>query len=186
MNKQKLQLFIDILIIILSIILALYLVKSELIIKFVVLLENLEWLGIILAGALFTSIFTVAPSIALISVLANTTSPIILAVLGGIGAALGDYIIFSFIKNRVSEDIDYLLSFQKGNRLTLFFKTKLFIFFTPLIGALIIASPLPDELGVAMLGLSKMKDRIFLLISFIANGAGIFLIAWVAKEIAGL
>lgn len=113
MKKQKLQLFIDILIIIISILLAIYLVKSELIIKFIVLLKDLKWLGIILAGSLFTSMFTVAPSIAILGVLANTTHPIILAVLGGIGAALGDYIIFRFIKDRVSEDVNYLLSFQK-------------------------------------------------------------------------
>ena len=186
MNKQKLQLFIDTLIMILSILVAIYLVKSELIIKFVFLFEDLKWLGIILAGSLFTSMFTVAPSIALIGVLANTTHPIILAVLGGIGAAIGDYILFRFIKDRVSEDINYLLSFQRGSKLTLFFKTKLFIFFTPFIAGLIIASPLPDELGVTMLGLSNIKDKTFLLISFIANGVGILAVGWVAKGIIGL
>ena len=107
MKKQKLQLFIDILIIILSIFIAIYLVKSGLIIKFVILLKDIKWLGVILAGSLFTSMFTVAPAIALISILANTTNPVILAVLGGLGAAFGDYIIFRFIKDRVSEDINY-------------------------------------------------------------------------------
>ena len=86
----------------------------------------------------------------------------------------------------MSEDINYLISFQKGNKLTRFFKTKLFIFFTPLIAGLIIASPLPDELGVTMLGLSKIKDKTFLLISFIANGVGILAVGWVAKGIIGL
>jgi hypothetical protein len=186
MDKQKRQLFIDGLIIILSIFIAIYLVKSELIIKFVVLLKDLKWLGVILAGSLFTSVFTVAPAIALISILAITTHPIVLAVLGGMGAAFGDYIIFRFIKDRISEDINYLLSFQKGNKFIWFFKTKLFIFFTPFIAGLIIASPLPDELGVAMLGLSKIKNKTFLLLSFFANGVGIFLIAWAAKGLAGL
>lgn len=106
--------------------------------------------------------------------------------IGGLGAALGDYIIFRFVKDRILEDIRYLLSFKKGYRFPAIFKTGLFKFFVPLTAALIIASPFPDEIGVAMLGLSKMKNRIFLLISFIFNGIGILVIGWVAKGIVSL
>ena len=134
----------------------------------------------------FTSFFTTAPAIVLIGVLVQTTPLIMVAIIGGLGAALGDYIIFRFVKDRISEDINYLLSFQKTKRFFAIFKTRLFIFFTPFIAALIIASPFPDEIGVAMLGLSKIKDKTFLLISFIANGVGILVVGWVARGIIGL
>jgi len=42
------------------------------------------------------------------------------------------------------------------------------------VGALIIISPLPDELGVSLMGISKLKWYRFLLLSFTLNTLGIF------------
>ena len=46
----------------------------------------------------------------------------------------------------------------------------------PFLGAIIIASPLPDELGLVMLGDSKLKYREIAIISYVLNTAGILLI----------
>ena len=46
----------------------------------------------------------------------------------------------------------------------------------PVIGAIIIASPLPDELGVSLMGMSQMKASRFILLSYILNSIGIFLV----------
>jgi hypothetical protein len=61
------------------------------------------------------------------------------------------------------------------------FKTKLFYWFVPFFGAVIIASPFPDEIGVSMLGMSKLGSRYFLLISFVFNSLGIFIIGRLAQ-----
>ena len=50
-------------------------------------------------------------------------------------------------------------------------------------GGLIIASPFPDELGIGLLGFSKMRTRWFVLLSFTFNFIGIFLIGLVAKTL---
>lgn len=47
----------------------------------------------------------------------------------------------------------------------------------PLCGFVIIASPLPDELGLLMMGLSGIRLLWFIPLAFSANAAGIFLIA---------
>lgn len=44
------------------------------------------------------------------------------------------------------------------------------------IGAIIIASPFPDELGVSLIGLSKLSTGKFILLSYILNSIGIFLV----------
>ena len=45
---------------------------------------------------------------------------------------------------------------------------------------IVIASPLPDEIGVTMLaGLTKIKQKYLILISFILNTIGIFLIIYI-------
>jgi len=183
MNNQNKQLIQDILIIILSITFAIFAIKNGLFHKIILSMGDLRWLGIIFAGIFFTSFFTTALSIAILASFAENTPLPILVLFGGIGAMIGDYIIFTFIKDRVSKDFEYLLSFSKPNRFSAIFKTRIFKFFMPLLGAIIIASPLPDEIGVAMLGISKIKDKFFLVISFLANGIGILIIGLIVQTI---
>lgn len=133
---------------------------------------------------LFTSALTTAPALILLSQFAATIPLPTLAILGGFGAMLGDYVIFRFVKDRMTEDVHYLLSFSKKERFQKIFKTKVFRFFVPLIAVIIIASPIiPDEIGITMLGLSKMKTRYFFLVSFLANSIGVLIIGLVARAL---
>ena len=45
-----------------------------------------------------------------------------------------------------------------------------------MLGAFVIVSPLPDELGVSLLGMSEIKTGKFLLISSISHTIGMFLL----------
>ena len=63
------------------------------------------------------------------------------------------------------------------------FKFKFFRWLTWLIGGLIIASPLPDELGISLLGFSKAKTSLFIVLSFVFNFLGILFIGWVARAL---
>lgn len=180
MKRAERQVFQDVAFILISIVFAVSLVNLGFVDKFIASLDGLKWLGVIFAGMFFTSIFTTAPSIALLGTLAKTTPLPVLTLLGGLGAMLGDYVIFKFAKDRVYEDFRFLLSHSKYKRLPHIFKTKLFRFFVPFMGALIIASPLPDELGIALIGMSRVQDKWFFAISFIFNCLGVFIIGWAA------
>lgn len=46
------------------------------------------------------------------------------------------------------------------------------------VAGLIIASPLPDEMGIALLGVMKFRTKYFVLFSFLLNFAGIFMISY--------
>ena len=70
-------------------------------------------------------------------------------------------------------------------RFHLLFKRRFFRWITFLAGGLILASPLPDELGVAVLGFSKMRLKYFALLSFVFNFLGIAVIGLVARALAG-
>lgn len=186
MSSQEKHLFNDILFLTVSIGFAVFIVKIGAAREMVAWIGGLKWFGVVFAGAFFTSMFTTAPAIALLSTFAETTPLAALAILGGLGAVCGDYIIFRFAKDRIAQDFKYLLSFSKRDRFPAIFQTRIFRFFVPFLGALIIASPLPDEIGITMLGLSNMKDKIFFPVSFLANGTGIFIIGWIAKTVSGL
>lgn len=114
--------------------------------------------------------------------MAEKLNPFEIAILAGAGAVLGDYLIFRFLKDRVFYELKPIFTKIKGFYLIKIFQTPYFAWLTPLIGASIIVSPLPDEVGVGILGISKMKTWQFILLSFILNATGIFIVVTVARS----
>lgn len=159
---------------------ALFLSKNENFHSFLLNLGDLGYLGALVAGMLFVSIFTVATSAIILLVLAEKLSPIMIGLIAGLGAVLGDYLIFRFIKDRLAREIEPIYNSLGGSYLNrtikAVFKTKYFSLFIPVIGALIIASPFPDEIGIGLMGFSKLKTYQFLIVAFILNAIGIFIV----------
>lgn len=139
-------------------------------------LGSFGYIGAFLAGALFVSVFTVATGIVILSILAQTLSPLEIGVVAGLGAVLGDLAIFRFVKNNLIREVEPIYDRLGGIRLTHLLHTKHFHWTLPILGALIIASPFPDELGISLMGLSRIKTYQFVLLSFILNAIGIFLV----------
>ena len=128
------------------------------------------------AGIFFTSAFTLAPSsIALVHIAQN--SPIHgVALWGGLGAMCGDLILFFFIRDRFAED---LMRAVRPSTVKHILKSLHFGFLrwlSPLLGALIIASPLPDEFGITLLGMSKVRLAVLIPVAFAMNVLGIYLL----------
>jgi uncharacterized membrane protein YdjX (TVP38/TMEM64 family) len=122
------------------------------------------------------STFTVATAAVILLALAETLSPLEIALVAGLGAVVGDFTIFRFIKNNLIDEIELIYIRLGGNHFSKMLHTKFFTWTLPVVGAIIIASPFPDEVGLSLMGISKMKTRQFVLISFLLNAIGIFLI----------
>lgn len=144
---------------------------------------NLGYLGAFLAGIFFVSTFTVAPAGLVLYRLADNLHPVEVALLAGLGAMVGDYIIFRFMKDRVFEELAPLFRQLHTPYVRTLFRSPYFGWLLPLIGALIIASPVPDEVGVSMLGLSKIRPWQFFAVTFTLNALGIFLVVSAASLI---
>ena len=54
----------------------------------------------------------------------------------------------------------------------------------PLCGIIIIASPLPDEIGLFMMGLSRIRMIWFIPLAFIVNAGGIFLVVLTSQYLS--
>jgi hypothetical protein len=183
MNKQKRKLIRDLSFIVLSVFIAIVLVKTGFFKNILISTQEIRFLGSFISGILFVSIFTVAPAVVTLAEIAKNNSVITTAILGGLGALIGDLIIFRFVKDRLSADFSYLIKVSKAKRLSSIFKLRLFKWLIQFVGALVVASPLPDELGLAMLGLSKIKTTLFIPLSFLLNSIGILVIGLIAKSI---
>ncbi len=137
---------------------------------------QLGYLGAFITGIFFVSIFTVAPASVVLFYLATQHDPILLSMLAGLGAVLGDYVIFRFLKDRVFEELHYLFKKMGGSKLSRLFNTPYFAWALPILGAAIIASPFPDEIGISLLGLSRVKNWQFVVVTYLLNTIGIFII----------
>lgn len=172
----------DLGIIVVSILIAFLLLKTKALSSILVSSVEMELIGSFVAGMFFTSVFTTAPAIVTLSEISQSNSIVLTALFGAMGAVIGDLVIFTFIKDRLGE---HLLELVKHDsilkRLKHWFKLKYFRWFTFLLGGLIIASPIPDEVGISLLGFSKMRIVQFIPLSFFFNFIGILLIGILAN-----
>jgi BASS family bile acid:Na+ symporter len=126
------------------------------------------------AGMLFASTFTITLG-ALILINLNNFLPLIpLTISAIIGAVLTDIFIYKFIKHQVTDNV--LPIFEKINHKSHLYKllhTPYFSWTLSIVGIIVIASPLPDELGVSLLGLSQIKSSRFILITFLSHTVGV-------------
>lgn len=165
----------------LSVILAVVLAKTDAFRELLVSIQSLRFIGSFIAGMFFISVFTVAPASVMLVEIAQNTPIWEVAILGGLGAVVGDYIIFRFIRDTLADEIVNFFRKTKLQKVIGVFRLSAFRWLIPLVGAIIVASPLPDELGLTMMGLSKVNTRVFILISFVLNSLGIFLLVLAIK-----
>ena len=170
--------------IVVSIVVAIVLAQTEALYTFLASAREWELLGSFVAGIFFTSIFTTAPAIVALGELARAHSVLPVALAGAAGAVLGDLLIFRFIRDRLSGRLTELLAHptRKG-KLRMFLTGRYFRWLTFFIGGLVIASPLPDEMGISLLGFSTLGTSAFLCLSFVFNFVGIVLIGLAAQAL---
>ncbi|OGG72721.1 hypothetical protein A3A38_03610 [Candidatus Kaiserbacteria bacterium RIFCSPLOWO2_01_FULL_53_17] len=139
--------------------------------------------GSFIAGIFFTSLFTLAPATIVLVEIAHVSDPFIVAAIAAAGAVLGDLFLFMFVRDSVSNNIPMLLNGTQRRHLKALLKHPLLHWLLPAVGALIIASPLPDELGLALMGFSRIKLAVFIPISYAMNFLGILAVALIGEAV---
>jgi uncharacterized membrane protein YdjX (TVP38/TMEM64 family) len=169
----------DLFFITLSVLCAILLLRLGVIQDIITASSELKIIGSFFAGFFFTSIFTIAPAAIALSELAKHSDPIFVAFVGAVGSMIGDLVLYLYIKDFFADDIrDLVHTFKNERKITHFFKKGLFRWLSPLLGALIIASPLPDEFALALFGVSRISMRVFIPIAFVMSFGGILFITF--------
>jgi len=146
-------------------------------------LLSLGYVGTFVGGILYSYGFTAPFATAFFLVLSSKLYLFPAALLASFGATIGNLIIFKFIRDLFQDEIRKLSrektvvwissKIQRGNSYLL-----------PILGCLIIALPLPDEIGIAMLAASrKIPTKVFIVLSFALNVAGISAILLIGRII---
>lgn len=167
--------------VLISILIAIILGQNAVFKNWLLGLGSLEYIGALFAGMLFVSSFTVAISVVIFGIMAQNIHPMAIGLIGGVGAVMGDYLVFKLVRSHLQEELAMLFGKQETSHIKALLHSKYIAWTLPIIGVFIIASPLPDELGVSLLGISKMSEAKFILISYLSNSVGILMIASMAK-----
>lgn len=173
----------DLAIIAISIVIAIIFVRNGVLEDLLAYGQSSKILGSFLGGMFLVSIFTAAPATVALVEIAQNFSVFWMAFFGMFGALIGDYLIFRFIKDSVSEDILYLIEKSGRKRWLHIFHLRIFGWLIPLLGAFIVASPLPDEVGIAMMGISKLKTSLFIPLILTIDFLGILALGLIARAL---
>jgi len=175
-KHQKKHTYTNLLLVAVGIGFAVLLSRCEPFQEFLLNLNSFGYFGAFIAGMLFVSTFTAATGAIILLILAEKFIPIELGLIAGLGAVAGDLTIFHLVRDGLFDEIEDIYNRIGGRKLSHILHVRSFRWMLPVIGAMIIASPLPDEIGVSLLGISKMKVVRFAVLSYILNSIGIFIV----------
>ena len=150
-------------------------------------LGRLNYPGFLLLGVFYPSALTGGfASIAFVAI-GEKNNPLVVAVIGGFGAMLADLLIYRFIKIGIIGELRIFfserLNFIKFSKMQEFFGLKFFRVPVFLLGLLVIASPLPDELGLLLLAPFGIKIKQSAPLLFVLNAIGIYFLAAIGAAI---
>lgn len=169
----------NLIVLIISIFLAYKIVTSEHIVSILSYAGSFGYLGGFISGILFSYGFSTIPAAAMLFLLAKNLNPFLLALIGGFGGMLGDLIIFKFVRDHLLEEIKFIISEEL--HLEISFIPKVMHSYAlrkiiPATAGLIMCLPLPGELAMVLLGITKYEFKRTALLSYIFNFIGIFAI----------
>ncbi len=139
-------------------------------------LSKLSYFGTFITGSFYTYGFTSPIATSILLILAKEQNILLAAMVGSLGSLFGDLIIFNSVRYSFKEEIRKFS--QKRKKPVNFIKKYLLFIF----GIIIIASPLPDELGISLLAFNnKLSSKEFAIISYLLNIIGILVILYLGK-----
>lgn len=171
----------------LSILIAAVLFGTGVFHQLVKLLDGFGYVSAFFAGLLFPFTFTAAPAGLFLLEIGASLNPVLTALLAGVGAMLADLLMFRFIKGSILKEMQTLMKsivpMPTLARMEHVTKKRMWRWTMPFLGSLLIASPLPDELGIAIFSIINFRPKYLLVITYILNTLGIFGLVFLGSTI---
>ncbi len=138
------------------------------------------YLGAFIAGFFFSYGLTTLPALAALAILAGVTDPWGLAFFGALGGVLADFAIFHLFRN------DLIPEAQKLSRKLHIHVRKShvrhFRLLAPVLGGIVLASPLPDEMAMALFGVSHLRTKTWLVGAFVMKFLALLVFAFAVRQ----
>ncbi|MBI5728240.1 MAG: hypothetical protein HY984_00625 [Candidatus Magasanikbacteria bacterium] len=151
-------------------------------------LRGYAYLSATVAGFLF-AISVTAPTAGLYFVaLGQGLNSYAVVLFGATGAMAADIIMYRFIKDGLLEEfkliIEAVLAPHHRERMEAITEHRVFVWIVPFVASALIASPLPDEIGLALFSLINFHPKYLSIIAFVLNAAGIATLVFIGHSLA--
>lgn len=156
-----------------SIAITIFLAQSSAFSQFILGLGSYRYPMAFVAGIMFVMTFAAPVGGLILTLLAKQMPFALLVAISGMGAVLADYTILKSLNQEFLEEIEDVLNEFHGKKLIHIFQSPMFRWTLPLLVAFIIISPLPDNLAVGLLGMSRIAPHRFAFSSMLFNTVGI-------------
>lgn len=158
---------------------------SALVAGILLILHDLGYLGGFLAGMLTVSTFTVAPGLVALTSLANELNIFVLAFVTALGMTFGDWLLIKFLEEKTFQELKPLLKKTGLLALGRLLRSKRqFRWFTVLVGAILVATPAPDEVGLTLMGIGSVKKTYLYALLLLINTFGVLLFLLAIRAVA--
>jgi uncharacterized membrane protein YdjX (TVP38/TMEM64 family) len=136
-------------------------------------ISSWSYLGVLVTGVFYVHSLSAPPAAATILLLSKSLAPFPLIILATIGATIGDFFLFKFMRADIVPEARLLAEDLRVPRIKSPEMVHWIHKLAPYIAGFIIASPLPDEVGAALFGAIEYDTKKFVIVSFICHLAGI-------------
>lgn len=157
------------------------LVDSAIVAALLGFIEGLGYIGAFIAGVLSVSFFTAVPAIVLLVSMADGLDPFALAVVAGGGAMVGDWLLLMLFQERIADELRPLIHRFKLKAIAKKLRRKYTKWVLFVVGAVSVMTPSPDELGIALLGISHFRRSYLLVVCFVLDTIGFLALVGVVR-----
>lgn len=162
------------------------LIDTALVTAILVWFSKANYLGAFIGGLMLVWSFTAAPGAVLLLSISNNVSSLPLAIfIAAIGSVIGDWVILRVINDKIGDELKPILARYRIVPAIRKMRRTGMKWVVMLLGAIITMLPMPDEFGVALMGISNFKRRYILMICFILNLLGLTMLLVIGRAITG-
>lgn len=144
----------------------------------------LGYFGTFVAGLLYPYSFTSAAGTAILLILAKTQNLFLAGTIAAVGALISDIILFLFVKHSFGDEVRKLSKEPLVQTVGGMITDRLRTGFLAVFASVLIASPLPTEIGIMLMtSIKTMSTKKFVAIVYILHASAIFVILLIGNNI---
>ena len=142
------------------------------------------YLGTFLAGLLYPYSLTSAAGTGILLILAKEQNLLLAGVIAGIGALISDVILFFFVKHGFSDEVQKLSKEKIVRSINRRIPDSIRVYLIAAFASLLIASPLPTEIGIMLMtSIKNVSFKKFIILVYLLHASAIFIILLIGNTI---
>jgi hypothetical protein len=142
------------------------------------------YIGTFLAGLLYPYALTSAAGTGILLILAKEQNLLLAGAIAGVGALISDVVLFFFVTHGFGNEVQELSKEKVVRTVNGWIPASIRLYLLASFAGLLIASPLPTEIGIMLMSsIKKISVKKFAIIACILHASAIFIILLIGSRL---